>query len=217
MLVVEDQPLLRSALVMMLRSEPDIAVVGDAHDGASAIERSDRLRPDVVLMDIRMPGIDGVEATASLTALEDGPSVILLTSYETEENIVRGLEAGASGFLAKEADRDEIVRAVRQVHAGGAVASPAATRLLLSRMRETKALRVGDDMPFPEVSPRAREVALLVADGLSNAEIARALWISEATVKTHLAAILRAYGLRTRVQIAVLAHRAGWMSGATSR
>ncbi len=202
---------------MLLRSEPDIAVVGDAHDGSSAIERCARFRPDVVLMDIRMPGLDGVEATAVLTAVEHGPKVVLLTSYETEDNIVRGLEAGASGFLAKEADRDEIVRAVRQVHAGGAVTSPAATQLLLSRARESNALRVGDHEPFPEVSPRAREVALLAADGMSNAEIARALYVSEATVKTHLAVILRTYGLRTRVQIAVLAHRSGWMTGRARR
>ncbi|WP_254678307.1 response regulator [Curtobacterium sp. SGAir0471] len=208
--LVEDQALLRTATAMLVGAQPGLRLVGDAADGDTAIERVTRLRPQVVLMDIRMPGTDGIAATRQITATTDS-RVLLLTSFETDDNVLAGSDAGASGFLPKETEPAELARAVHAVAEGAAFASPHATNLLLERARLRGVFRPASSPPFELLSDREREVALLVARGLSNAEISRALFISEATVKTHVARTLRVYGLRSRVQVAVLAHRSGWV------
>ncbi|OJF13236.1 DNA-binding response regulator [Couchioplanes caeruleus subsp. caeruleus] len=195
---------------MVLSSQPDIEVVGEAEDGAQALSLLDRVVADVVVMDIRMPVMDGVEATRRLTERAAPPRVLVLTTFDTDEDAFAALQAGASGFLLKNAPPEELLSAIRVVAAGDAVVAPRVTRRLLDRL-------AGRLAPPPEpqndrlaiLTEREREVLELVAEGLSNAEIAARLHVAEATVKTHFGRILMKLELRDRVQAVVLAYRLG--------
>jgi len=210
-LIVDDQELVRIGFRLFLETQPGLAVVGEAGDGEEAIERVRELRPDVVLMDIRMPTMNGVEATAKLTsgAIEPAPRVLVLTTFDLDEYVFGALRAGAAGFLLKDAPRERLIEAIRVVHSGEALLSPSITRRLI----EDFAAR-GDRIEPPaavlaELTPREREVLVLVAHGLSNAEIAARLVVTEATVKSHVGAVLLKLGLRDRVQAVVFAYEHG--------
>ncbi|MBN9607272.1 MAG: response regulator transcription factor [Actinomycetales bacterium] len=203
---------------MLLGSQPDLEVVGEAGDGAEAVAVAERERPDLILMDLRMPRMDGVEATRRILAEADAaarpaPRVIALTTFDFDEAARRALDAGASGFLLKDADPEFLLAAVRQVHAGSAVIAPSATRELLERFGRAEASDAGDSAAaaateprgFAALTEREREIFLLAARGLSNAEIARQEFVSEATVKTHVSRILAKLELRDRVQLVVYA------------
>ena len=211
-LLVDDQPLLRTGFRMILEAEQDIAVVGEAGDGLQALEQVRALQPDVVLMDIRMPRMDGVEATRQITGPgRDGPAkVLVLTTFDLDEYVVEALRAGASGFLLKDAPANELVQAIRVVAAGEAMLAPSITRRLLDKYAGH--LPSGEE-PVPDtlhtLTEREVEVLKLVARGLSNAEIAADLFVSETTVKTHVGHVLTKLGLRDRVQAAVYAYESG--------
>ncbi|MCK9871080.1 response regulator transcription factor [Nocardiopsis dassonvillei] len=197
---------------MVLDAQPDIEVVGEAGDGATALELLRTLVADVVLMDVRMPRMDGVEATRRVCAVDGGPRVLILTTFDLDEYAYAALKAGASGFLLKDARPPELLSAIRSVHSGDAVVAPSTTRRLLDRF--VGHLRADDEAPpAPEsldvLTPREREVLAVVARGLSNTEIAALLHVSEATVKTHVGRILTKLDLRDRVQAVVLAYETG--------
>ena len=210
-LIVDDQELVRTGFRLFLETQPGLDVVGEAGDGEEAIERARTLRPDVVLMDIRMPTMDGVEATAKLTsgAIEPAPRVLVLTTFDLDEYVFGALRAGAAGFLLKDAPRERLIEAIRVVHSGEALLSPSITRRLI----EDFAARSDPIKPaaavLAELTPREREVLVLVAHGLSNAEIAARLVVTEATVKSHVGAVLLKLGLRDRVQAVVFAYEHG--------
>ena len=206
-LIADDQPLVRAGFRVILDSEPDIQVVGEAADGLEAIELVRRLSPDVVCMDIRMPNLDGVEATRRLTApgVEHPVKVLILTTFDLDEYVVEALRAGASGFLVKDVPAGELARAIRVVAEGDALLAPGVTRRLLDLV----AARLPSITPPASVSgltERELDVTRLAARGLSNAEIANELVVSETTVKTHVAHVLQKLGLRDRVQVVVLAY-----------
>jgi DNA-binding NarL/FixJ family response regulator len=210
LLIVDDQELVRTGLRLFLETQDDLEVVGEAGDGAEAIERARELRPDVVLMDIRMPGMDGVEATARLTAAGiELPRVLVLTTFDLDEYVFGALRAGAAGFLLKDAPRERLLEAIRVVHDGEALLSPSITRRLI----EDFAARTDPLEPpttlLKQLTPREREVLVLVARGLSNSEIAGRLVVTEATVKSHVGSILMKLDLRDRVQAVVLAYEHG--------
>jgi DNA-binding NarL/FixJ family response regulator len=213
-LLVDDQPLLRTGFRMILEAEPGIAVVGESCDGAAAVEDARTLAPDVVLMDIRMPRMDGVEATRRIVAdgagSERPPRVLVLTTFDLDEYIVEGLRAGASGFLLKDVPADDLITAIRIVADGAAVVAPSVTRRLLDRFASR--LPAADASPpaaLESLTERELQVLKLVAKGLSNAEIAAQLFVSETTVKTHVGHLLTKLSLRDRVQAAVLAYESG--------
>ncbi|MBM7414555.1 MULTISPECIES: response regulator transcription factor [Nocardiaceae] len=209
-LLVDDQELMRMGLSMVLGAQPDIDVVGDVPDGASAIAAAARLEPDVVLMDVRMPGIDGVSATERIIAAQPEVRVIVMTTFDLDEHALGALRAGASGFLLKDTPPEDLVSAIRSVAAGDAVVSPRVTRRLLSRIVAGQPRDVpGRSAAVESLTDREREVLLLIAAGKSNAEIAGELFLSEATVKTHVGRMLAKLGLRDRVQAVVLAYELG--------
>jgi len=210
-LLVDDDPLVRSGLRLLLSSDPGIAVVGEAGDGDEVVEAVQRHHPDVVLMDLRMPRMDGIAATRAVRALPDPPQVIALTTWDVDDAVLRSLDAGAEGFLLKTASPAEIIGAVRAVRAGDAILSPRSTRQLLDHYRrsEDRSAREKAAGALAELTERERAVAAAVGHGLSNAEIAARLYVSAATVKAHLAAVQTKLGLRNRVQVAVYAERAG--------
>lgn len=201
--LVDDQALFRSGLQMLLDSQPDIDVVGEAADGASALAAVAQTDPDVVLMDIRMPGMDGVTATERLAAAGPRPRVIVLTTFDLDEAAARALRAGASGFVLKDARPEFLLAAVRTVHAGAAVIAPAAIGHLLETFGTA---RGRDEQRLTALSPREREIYHLAGRGLSNGEIAAHEYVSEATVKTHVSRILAKLNLRDRVQLVVHWH-----------
>jgi DNA-binding NarL/FixJ family response regulator len=205
-LIADDQALIRSGLRTVLEHEQDIEVVGEAANGRDAVTESARLAPDVVLMDIRMPGIDGLAATRQLMASARPPRVLILTTYDLDEYVYDGLKAGASGFLLKDAEQELIVRGVRTVASGDSILAPSLTLRLI----ESFVTAPGPaSTPAGQLSARESEVLREMARGLSNAEIGRALYLSEATVKTHVASILAKLGLRDRLQAVVLAYETG--------
>jgi DNA-binding NarL/FixJ family response regulator len=211
-LLVDDQPLLRTGFRMILSAEPDFAVVGEAGDGASAVEIARRLKPDVVLMDIRMPGMDGIQATRALAGpgVVEPLKVLILTTFGLDEYVVESLRAGASGFLLKDAPAEDLVEAIRIVAAGDALLAPSVTRRLLDRIASKLPPAHEDVIPaLSELTEREMEVLKLVARGLSNAEIAEKLVVSETTVKTHVSRILGKLDLRDRVQVVILAYETG--------
>jgi DNA-binding NarL/FixJ family response regulator len=212
-LLVDDQPLLRTGFRMILGSTPDITVVGEASDGAAAIQAVDALRPNVVLMDVRMPGMDGVEATRRIVGSGSDSRVLILTTFDLDEYAFAGLRAGASGFLLKDVPPPELMAAIRAVASGVAVVSPRITRQLLDRYAAALPLTPEDaNAPHPlfeNLTDREGDVLLAMARGLSNAEIARELVLAEATVKTHVTRILSKLELRDRVQVVVLAYEQG--------
>ncbi|MBO0829937.1 MAG: response regulator transcription factor [Streptosporangiales bacterium] len=211
-MLVDDQELVRAGFRMVIDAQPDIDVVAEAADGAAALERLGTVDVDVVLMDVRMPRVDGVEATRRITARDAGkPRVLILTTFDLDEHAFAGLKAGASGFFLKDAPPADLLSAIRAVHSGDAVVAPSTTRRLLDRF-VTHLPDDDDAAPPPAVhllTEREREVLVQIAQGLSNAEIARRLYVSEATVKTHVGRILTKLGLRDRVQAVVLAYETG--------
>jgi DNA-binding NarL/FixJ family response regulator len=208
-LIADDQALVRSGFRMILEARDDLDVVGEASDGEHAIRLARQTRPDVVLMDVRMPGLDGVSATARLTAAADPPKVIILTTYDLEEPLYAALRAGASGFLLKDVRPADLVEAIRVVAGGDALLAPTATRRLLDRFLVTDLTPAARTGSLDRLTEREREVLTLLARGASNAEIADRLTVTEATVKTHVSAILRKLQVRDRVQAVVLAYDLG--------
>ena len=209
LVIADDQDLVREGLRMMLDAEPDIVVVGEARTGKEAIARTHDLSPDVVLMDIRMPEVDGIEATRRLAAAGSTTKILVLTTFDLDEYVYRAMRAGASGFLLKDATREQFADGVRSVHAGDALLAPAITRRLVEDYcRRPTPDRTGT-IAEHRLSPRELEVVDLVADGLSNAEIAEHLVLGETTVKSHVARILAKLDLRDRVQIVVFAYESG--------
>lgn len=209
-LLVDDDALVRAGLRMILSSSEELEVVGEAADGADAVSAVQAHRPDVVLMDIRMPGMDGIAATSALRRLATPPHVIVLTTFQADEHVMDALRAGADGFLLKDTAPEEIVNAVRLVAAGEAMLSPSVTRTLLSHLGDDEAAarrRLATER-LASLTEREREVATAVGSGASNAEIAASLYMSEATVKAHVSRLLTKLGLTNRVQIAILVHDA---------
>jgi DNA-binding NarL/FixJ family response regulator len=206
--VVDDQELMRVGFRMVLGAQADIDVVGEAGDGAQAIRMAAELRPDVVLMDVRMPVLDGVEATKQIVAAGTA-RVLVMTTFDLDEYVYSALQGGASGFLLKDTQPDHLVSALRAVASGDAVVSPSVTRRLLDRFVGTGGSPVRDARELDVLTDREREVLVLIAKGLSNLEIAESLFLSEATVKTHVGRILAKLDLRDRVQAVVLAYETG--------
>jgi DNA-binding NarL/FixJ family response regulator len=209
LVLVDDQELARTGLRLLLGAQEDLEVVGEAGDGAGAVRQARALRPDVVLMDIRMPGMDGIEATRRIVAAEDPPRVVILTTFDPDEHVFGALRAGASGFLLKDASREQLLTAIRTVHAGDALLSPSITRRLVEHVAGAAEPPSPPDGLLDELTPREREILVLVARGLSNLEIAERLVITEATVKSHVSGVLLKLGLRDRVQAVVLAYEHG--------
>jgi DNA-binding NarL/FixJ family response regulator len=218
--LVDDQELVRTGFRLVLGGQPGIEVVGEAGDGAEAIEVAARTRPDVVVMDVRMPRMDGVTATRRIRAAAGGdaaagvPRVLILTTFDLDEYVYEAIRAGASGFLLKDTGARNLIDGVRAVHSGDAVVAPSATRRLLDRFAAAPpgwqaGERQGQDAPGGPLTPRETEVLREVAHGLSNAEIAARMYLSEATVRTHVSNILGKLGLRGRVQAVVYAYEAG--------
>ncbi|WP_320672339.1 response regulator transcription factor [Patulibacter defluvii] len=207
-LVADDQPLARRGLRGILESEPGFEVVGEAVDGADAVGQAERRRPDVVLMDIRMPRMDGLEATRRLSALDPPVDVIVVTTFDLDEYVFGALRAGASGFLLKDADPELIIDAVRAVHGGGGLIAPDVTRRLIHRFAAVEPSR-SDDPALAELTPREVDVLLGIARGLSNAGIAASLVLEESTVKSHVGRILSKLDLQSRVQAVIYAYETG--------
>jgi DNA-binding NarL/FixJ family response regulator len=208
--VTDDQALVRSGFVVLLRSAPDFEVVGEAADGQEAIELVRRTRPDVVLMDIRMPALDGLEATREITRDGGDTRVLVLTTFDHDEYVYGALRAGASGFLLKDTLPDELLAAVRVVAAGDALLSPKVTRCLIEQFASAPARPAPESHPqLATLTEREREVLVAVARGLSNAEIAEELFMSPATAKTHVSRVLTKLDARDRAQLVVIAYEAG--------
>jgi DNA-binding NarL/FixJ family response regulator len=212
-LIADDQALVRAGFRAILEAQPDIVVVGEATDGYDALDLARRRRPNVVLMDVRMPGLDGLESTRRIVAegIEPPIAVLMLTTFDLNEYVYEALRAGASGFLLKDVPPEQLVAAVRIVAAGDALIAPAITKRLISQFART-APPLSPNASLSELTPRELEVLSLIARGLSNAEIAAELVLSEATVKTHITRLLGKLGLRDRVQAVVLAYETGIVS-----
>lgn len=210
-LIVDDDPVVRFGLSMMLRGADGLTVVAEAGDGAEGVALAERHRPDVVLMDIRMPGTDGLTATETLRRRPGAPQVVVLTTFDADAHVLRALRAGAAGFLLKDTPPDELVLAVRHAAAGRPVLSPEVTRRLIDRVAETDrdSTRAAARRRLERLAERERTIALDLGAGRSNAEIAARHHISVATVKTHVSAILAKLDLHNRVQVALLVHDAG--------
>ncbi|WP_072314673.1 response regulator [Agrococcus sp. Marseille-P2731] len=215
-LLVDDQELVRYGLRLMLDARPGLVVVGEAGDGAEAIDAVARLQPDVVLMDVRMPGVGGIEATRRITELRPDARVLVLTTYDLDDHAFGALSAGASGFLLKDARPDDLVAAIRAVHAGDAVVSPRITaRLIEVAAPHLGAHRPGDgrapdaDAALGELTPREREIFLLIGRGATNGEIAASLFLSESTVKANVGRVLSKLHLRNRVEAVIRAYELG--------
>ena len=206
-LVADDQSMVRAGFRMLLSGQEDIEVVAEASNGLEAIEKAARFDPDVVLMDIRMPELDGLEATRRILAADGTTRILVLTTFDLDEYVYEALRAGASGFVLKDEPPEQLIAAIRTVAAGDALLSPAVTRRVIERFA-----RLPEPTPpreLDDLTGREREIFRLIANGLSNAEIAQELYISETTVKTHVTHVLQKLNLRDRVQVVVLAHQAG--------
>jgi DNA-binding NarL/FixJ family response regulator len=211
-LLVDDQALVRAGFRMILDAEPDIEVVGEASDGREAVDHVRELRPDVVLMDIRMPELDGLEAARQILAgpVDEVPKILMLTTFDLDEYVYEALRAGASGFLLKDTPPEQLVSAIHVIAQGEALLSPSITRRVISEFVKGTGPKPQAQFPrLQDLTARELEVMKAIARGLSNAEIATALFVSETTVKTHVARILMKLGLRDRVQAVVLAYEAG--------
>lgn len=210
--IVDDQALVRDGFGMILDAQSDIEVVGSAADGRDAIDRIHELRPDVVLMDIRMPELDGIEATRRLMAeVDPAPRILMLTTFDENEYVYEAMKAGASGFMLKDVRREELVNAVRVIAGGDALLAPALTRRLIEDFVRRPPPGAAPDGVFADLTERETGVLRLIARGLSNAEIAAELVVSDATVKTHVARILSKLGLRDRIQVVVMAYETGFV------
>ena len=209
MIVVDDQAVVRAGFAAIVGAEPDLTVVAEAGDGASAVSLDSAERPDLVLMDIRMPGLDGLTATRLITAPENGPRVLVLTTFDLDEYVYEALRAGASGFLLKDAQPEELLSAIRVVAAGEGILAPAVTRRLIDAFAQGAPQPPSATGALGQLTPREREVLLKIASGLSNAEIGAELGVTTGTVKTHVNALLSKLGLRDRVQATILAYESG--------
>ncbi len=210
--LVDDQALVRAGFRMILDAEPEMEVVGEASDGREAIDQVRALRPDIVLMDIRMPELDGLEAARRILDAngDDGPRILMLTTFDLDEYVYEALRAGASGFLLKDTPPEQLVSAIHVVAEGEALLSPSITRRVISEFVKGAGPKPQAQFPrLQDLTAREHEVTTLIARGLSNAEIAKTLFVSETTVKTHVARVLMKLGLRDRVQVVVLAYEAG--------
>jgi DNA-binding NarL/FixJ family response regulator len=208
-LIADDQALVRGAFRTMLETEPDIEVLGEAGDGRDAVEQARLRKPDVVLMDVRMPGMDGIEATRRLLSHDDAPRVLMLTTFDLDDYVYEAMKAGASGFMLKNAPPEQLAVAVRTIAAGEALLAPAITRRLIEQFVQRPHPGAATPEPLTELTERELDVLRLVARGLSNAEIADELILGEATIKTHVNRILTKLGLRDRTQATVLAYETG--------
>jgi DNA-binding NarL/FixJ family response regulator len=208
-LIVDDDALMRAGLRGVLSSDPAIELVGEASDGRQAVHRTRQLRPDIVLMDVRMPDLDGISATRQLLATFPEARVVILTTFEQDDYIFGALSAGASGFLLKRTRPEELIAAIHVIAAGDSLLSPSVTSRVIGRMARQPAPDASRDARLDELTPREREVLELVARGLSNGEIAAALVIEESTVKTHVKRILLKLGVRDRVQAVIFAYESG--------
>jgi RNA polymerase sigma factor (sigma-70 family) len=208
-LIVDDDDLMRAGLKAVLSSDETIAVVGEASNGRAAVQRVRELRPDVVLMDVRMPDLDGIAATREVVDASPEAKVVILTTFEQDDYIFGALNAGASGFLLKRTSPEELLAAIHSVAAGDSLLSPSVTRRVIDRMAQHPASEAAFDERLDELTPREREVLEQVARGLSNGEIAAALVIEESTVKTHVKRILMKLRLRDRVQAVIFAYESG--------
>jgi DNA-binding NarL/FixJ family response regulator len=210
-LLADDQPLVRAGLEMIVDAAEDLEVVGQAGDGVEAVALAASAAPDVVLMDVRMPGMDGIEATRRIVAAGDAPRVVMLTTFDLDEYVFAAFRAGASGFLLKDAERRDIVAAVRAVAGGDALVAPSVTRRLIAHFAAAAEPAAPARRPaaLDELTPRELEVLELIGRGLNNAELAERLVVSDSTVKTHVSRILWKLGLRDRVQAVILAYEAG--------
>ena len=206
-LVADDQSMVRAGFRMLLAGEEDIDVVAEASNGLEAVEKADRFHPDVILMDIRMPELDGLEATRRILAADNGARILVLTTFDLDEYVYEALRAGASGFVLKDDPPEQLLGAVRVVAGGDALLSPAITKHVIKQFTRTP--RPAPPKELDDLSDREQEVFRLIARGLSNAEIGRELYISETTVKTHITHILQKLNLRDRVQAVVLAYETG--------
>jgi DNA-binding NarL/FixJ family response regulator len=208
-LLVDDDDLMRAGLRAVLRSDPSVEVVGEAADGRAAVAAARRQRPDVVLMDVRMPDLDGIAATREVLGASPDIRVVILTTFEQDDYIFGALSAGASGFLLKRTSPEELLAAIHTVAAGDSLLSPSVTRIVVDRVAQQPAPQIGSGGRLGELTPREREVLELIARGLSNGEIASALVIEESTVKTHVKRILMKLGLRDRIQAVIFAYETG--------
>jgi DNA-binding NarL/FixJ family response regulator len=208
-LIADDDDLMRAGLVELLSGEPGIEIVGEASTGREAVERARRLRPDVVLMDVRMPDLDGIGATRELTRAAPGVKVLILTTFEQDDYVFGALRAGASGFLLKRARPEELIAAVRTIARGDSLLSPSVTRLVIDRMAQQPMPELADQAKLTLLTRREREVLEQVASGLSNREIATKLYVEESTIRSHVKRILMKLELRDRVQIVIFAYETG--------
>ena len=210
-LICDDQALVRAGFKLILDAEEDLEVVGEAGDGAEAVELADAATPDVILMDVRMPNMDGIDATRRISASsgEDGPKVLILTTFDLDEYVYEALRAGASGFLLKDVPAEQLVAGIRVVAAGEALLAPSITKRLIEDFTRAAAPAEPSPAALEQLTARELEVFKLVARGMSNAEIAQSLVVSDTTVKTHVARILMKLSLRDRVQAVVLAYESG--------
>jgi DNA-binding NarL/FixJ family response regulator len=206
-IVADDQSMVRAGFRMLLGGEKDIEVVAEASNGLEAVEKAARFEPTVVLMDIRMPELDGLEATRRILAADPGARILILTTFDLDEYVYEALRAGASGFVLKDEPPEQLIAAIRTVAAGEALLSPSVTKRVIAQF--SRISRPAPPREFDELSDRERDVFRLIARGLSNAEIGQELYISETTVKTHVTHILAKLGLRDRVQAVVLAYQSG--------
>lgn len=206
-LLADDQPLVRAGLRTILQEEADLKVIGEAVDGGQAVEMAASLKPDVILMDVRMPTLDGIEATKRICVGDSSPRILILTTFDVDQYVYEALKAGASGFLVKDMGADELVRSVRVAAAGDALLAPSVTRRLIARFSGKGPTQVPDGLK--SLTEREREVLTMVARGLSNAEIAQKMFLAETTVKTHVAHVLSKLNLRDRVQAVVVAYESG--------
>lgn len=210
-LIADDQALMRAGFRLILEAEADLDVVGEAADGLEAVAAAQRLRPDIVLMDVRMPGLDGIEATRRLINSDCTAKVLMLTTFDMDEYVYESLRAGASGFLLKDVPPEQLVAGIRAVVSGEALLAPSVTRRMIEEFVRRPPSAVAGPAPreLEQLTAREREVLVLMARGLSNAELAREFVVSEATVKTHVAHVLAKLGLRDRVQAVVFAYESG--------
>ena len=208
-LIADDEELMRAGLVELLTTDPDIEIVGQASTGREAVERARRLSPDVVLMDVRMPDLDGIGATRELSRAAPGVRVLILTTFEQDDYVFGALRAGASGFLLKRARPEELIEAVHTIAAGDALLSPSVTRRVIDRMAQQPTPEFADQAGVDGLTPREREVLDFIARGLSNREIATALAVEESTIRTHVKRILMKLDLRDRVQAVIFAYETG--------
>ncbi|MFJ8186605.1 response regulator [Streptomyces sp. NPDC096105] len=208
-LVVDDQAVVRAGFVAVVDAEPDLTVVGEAGDGTSAVALAEQTAPDVVLMDIRMPGMDGLTATRLITALETSPRVLVLTTFDLDVYVYEALRAGSSGFMLKDAVPEDVLTAIRVVAAGEGILAPTVTRRLIGQFAQGAPLPPEISGQLAQLTPREREVLLLIASGLTNAEIGVQLGVTTGTVKSHVNALLTKLQLRDRVQATILAYESG--------